>query len=176
MAITVTISAGAASNSAVADRPINYVVSLTNTGSSAVTLLSLSVNAQSTSGAGNASTAVRISQPPYLTPNVPVGVGNPIINAAATVNYPLQVVFLTPYFPGPSPQNPGGASPFSAAMTPNDNFTLQVMGNTSDGSVFSYNFLVPVLSTIAPFPIPEGGALIFTQGSNIMNLIMLGAL
>ncbi len=168
MALSVAIAVGAPGSSAVAERVGNYVATVTNTGASAVTLQSLSVNCNG----GDA----RISQPQYLTPNVPVGVGNPVINGGSSLAVSFQAVFDSPYFAGPSPQNPGGASASNAAANPDALFVLQAIGNTSDGSVFSGTILVPVLSTIAPFPVPEGGSLIFTQGSNLITLIMLGAI
>lgn len=166
MAITCALSLGAGATSACAERPMNFVVTVANGNASAVTLLSLSINPAS----GDA----RIAQPLYLTPNVPVGVGNPVIAASSSASYGFQVVFDSPAAAGPSPNNPGGAAPSNTAETPDPFFVLQAIGNTSDGSVFSSTLLVPVLSAIPPFPIPEGGALYFTQGSNLLFPLTLG--
>ncbi len=168
MALTLAIVPGVNGASARADRPINYNITVTNTGSAAVTLQSLSV--------GAAGTGTVVGQPNYLTPNVPVGLGNPIIAASSSATYSFQAVFHSPYFPGPSPQNPGGAAAFSGAMTPDPYVTLQAQAQSSDGSIASTLYLVPVLSPMYPFPIPEGGGLILTQGSNLMTLTMFGAL
>lgn len=168
MAVSCAISQGAGATSVTAGRAINYVVTVSNTNAASVTLNSLAVYPMS----GDA----RISQPLYLTPNVPVGVGNPTIASGASASYGFQVVFDSPAQAGPSPNNPGGAAPASVALTPDPFFVIQAQGQASDGSVFSSSFFVPVLSTIAPFPIPEGGALYLTQGSNLMTLTLLGAL
>ncbi len=168
MGLSVAITYGNDSASPRASKTSNFTVAVTNTGSSAVTLNSLSINC----GGGDA----RITQPNYLTPNVPVGVGNPILNAAAVAYYSFQAVFDSPYDPGPSPQNPGGASPYNQAGVPDPYFLLQAQAQSSDGSTAVGTLLVPVLSTIGRHPLPEGGALSFTQGSNLITLTMLGAL
>ena len=41
-----------------------------------------------------------ISQPNFLTPNVPVGTGSPTIAAGASVSYGFQVVSTAPVMPG----------------------------------------------------------------------------
>lgn len=168
MALTAVVTNGVTASSVRAEKVANYVITITNGGSTAVTLQSLAVSCQG----GDCV----IAQPVYLTPNVPVGVGNPVFAASASASYGFQVVFPSPYFPGPSPQNPGGASPTSQAAVADPFYNLQIVGLSSDGSVFSTVFMVSVLSAMYPFPIPEGGGLIFTQGSNLMTLIMLGAL
>lgn len=152
---------------AVVGQTENFLVAITNTGSSAVTLTTL---------VSSSEVGVTVGQPSYLIPNVPIGLGNPVINAGATSNYVFQCVFNSPAGSGPSPNNPGGADPFPDAQTPDPFFTVQIQAQSSDGSVSSASLLVPVLSAIAPFPFPQGGAFQFYQGANIINLIMLGAL
>lgn len=165
MAVIVSIDEGAPSAFAVGNQTMNYVVSVQNTGSSSLTLNSLVVTESTTTGA-------RVGQPRYLTPNVPVGVGNPTIAAGATVNYGFQVVSTAPVMPGPSPQNPGGAAPINAAAYPlSSSYALQAVAVTSDGTVSSGSFVAPVLS--ATFPQSNGGALVLSQGFNLINLVTL---
>jgi hypothetical protein len=61
-------------------------------------------------------------------------------------------------------------------MTPDATFILQAQSLVSDGTVASVSLPVPVLSSIAPFPVPAGGALYLQQGSNLMTLALMGAL
>lgn len=167
MAITVSMTQV---QQAFGDSATNFTVTVANGNASAVTLNSLAINGPPASG-------VVVQQPNYLTPNVPVGVGNPVIAAGSSLTWGFQVVLTNPNFPGPSPNNqPGGAAGSGNAMPANSNFLLQAIGQTSDGSVFSSTNLVPVLSAVAPFPFPQGGAFQFNDGFDFMNLIMLGAL
>ena len=146
----------------------NFVVGVTNTNPASVVLNSLSVNEVTESDA-------QVSQPVFVTPNVAPGVGNPVLAPSTTTYFPFQVVFNSPMGAGPSPQNaPGGASPSNKAMEPDAFFTLQVVGQTSDGSVFSSSLMVPALSAIAPFPLAQGGAFQLSQGANLVNLLVTG--
>ncbi len=165
MAIIVTISEGSPGAFAVGNQTMNYTVSVQNTGASSLTLNSLVISESTSTGA-------RVSQPRFMTPNVPVGVGNPTIAAGATVNYSFQVVSTAPVMPGPSPQNPGGAAPMNAAAYPlSSSCALLATSVTSDGSVSSGSFVAPVLS--ATFPQSNGGALVLSQGFNLINLVTL---
>lgn len=158
------------SGTVLADASTNFTITITNTNAAAVTLQSIQISESTESDA-------MIGQPNFLVPNVPVGVGNPVIAAGASVTYSFSAIFNTPYFPGPSPQNqPGGARPGNDATEVDPFFVLQAICQTSDGSVFSSTIFVPVLSAISPFVVAEGGALQFSQGANLMNLTMLGAL
>lgn len=168
MALTLSI-AKTSPGSIVAGQSMNFTVAVTNTGAAAVSLSSLAVNESTESDA-------QIAQPNFMTPNVPVGVGNPVLNAGATSTFPFQVVFNSPYLAGPSPNNPGGAAPGPAAANPDAQFTLQAQAQASDGSIASTSLLVPVLSAIAPFPLAQGGAFQFGQGFNFINGLMLYAL
>jgi hypothetical protein len=142
----------------------NYTVSVQNTGAAAVTLQSLQVVEATESDA-------ILSQPVFLTPNTPVGVGNPVIAAGATVTYGFQAVFTNPVMPGPSPQAPGGAAPSNAAYYSDPTFVLQATSFTSDGTVATGTLLVPVAS--ATVPQSNGGALVLSQGFNVANFITL---
>ncbi len=166
MALTLVVSA-VNQGSTVAGQTEPFLIALTNTSSSSVTLSNLVVYGP---------IGVTVGQPSYLAPNMPVGLGNPTLTAGGTSYFGFQAVFPTPAAAGPSPNNPGGAAPAPAAATPYANFTLQVQAQASDGSVASASLMVPVLSAIPPFPLPQGGALQFNQGANLITLTMFGAL
>lgn len=165
MALTLAILPGTASSYGVGGRTNNYVASVTNSGSSSVTLQSLATY-------GESNTCMNVGQPQYLTPNVPVGVGNPTIAAGATSFFPFEVTFMTPNMPGPSPQAPGGNLGAVTAYVPGDSvFGVTLQSLSSDSTVASATLLVPVLTTIAPFPVAQGGALQLSSGFNIVNFI-----
>lgn len=164
MALTVAL-AKSSPGSVFGNQTMNFTVTVTNTSSSSVTLNSLQVLEQTESDA-------TLSQPNFLIPNTPVGVGNPTISASGSVTYGFQGVFNGP-LPGPSPQAPGGAAGAPAAATPDANFAIGAMAVASDGSVGSGLLLVPVLSTIAPFPLANGGALQLGQGFNLINYLVV---
>ncbi len=163
MAILVSLSA-VAPGSTVAAQSEPFLVTVSNTGTAAVTINSLAVSAD---------VGVVVDQPSYLTPNVAVGLGNPVLNGGASLSYVFNAIFFSPAAAGPSPQAPGGAAPSENAQTPDANFSLFAVVNTSDGSVVSGSLNVPVLSTIAPFQVPTGGALYLQQGFNLINLLTL---
>lgn len=158
-----TVSLSLASSFPSSDTPLTFIATVTNSDSAAVTLSSLSISEQSKSGA-------TIGQPQILTPNAPPGVGSPTLLASASLSFPFQVVFPSPNMPGPSPQNVGGAAPSGASPAGNTTFQLVAVGQTSDGSVFTTVLAVSILSAVAPFPVPSGGAAQFGQGS-CSNLI-----
>ena len=164
MATLVSISQ--VSEKAVCNQPTVFTVTVDNTGSSSLTLSSLQVYGQNKSAT--------VAQPQFLTPNVAVGAGNPTITAAGAVTYAFTVIFNAPSTPGPSPAAPtdpaGGSAGVFVAQPAHSNHTLQAQCQTSDGSVASTTLAVPVLSAVAPFPVPQGGAAQFGQGGN-SNLI-----
>lgn len=164
MATVVSISEGAPASFAVGNQTMNYTVSVQNTGSSSLTLSSLSV-AESTQ------TGMRVGQPRFLTPNVAPGVGNPTISAGSTVSYGFQAVATAPVMPGSSPQAPGGAAPSNAACFPFNGFTLMATAQTSDGTIATGILSAPVAT--ATFPQSNGGALVLSQGFNLLNFILL---
>lgn len=167
MAIVISIAEGAPAAFAVGNQTMNYTVSVQNTGSNSVTLSALDISESTTTGA-------RVGRPVYLTPGTAVGVGNPIIAASTTASYGFQVVSTAPTMPGPSPQAPGGASPSNAAAFPYNPYTLVATAATIDGtttSITTGNIVAPVLS--ATFPQSSGGALVMSQGFNLINLVTL---
>lgn len=165
MALTLSIVPGYGATSVVAGRTVNYVAAVTNAGSTSVTLSSLQTYCESSSG-------ISVGQPAYLTPNVPVGVGNPTLTAGTTYYYPFSVSYETPYSPGPSPQMPGGTQGVAVASVPSDSvFAISLQSLSSDSTVASTTLLVPVLSTIAPFPVAQGGALQLSSGFNLVNFL-----
>lgn len=164
MAITVTIADGSpALASSISNQTMNYTVTVANTNAASVVLQALSIVPTS----GDAI----VSQPNYLTPNVPVGVGNPVIPSGASVSYGFQAVWPSPTMPGPSPQAPGGAAAVNAAAYPENVFQLIATSQTSDGTIASNVAFVPVITK--EFPQSSGGALVLSQGFNIVNLLTL---
>src|ERR1700755_930159 len=174
MPLSVSISGGFNAVSIAAGQAVNFVAAVTNATASALTLQSLAVTVASGSRGG---ASAGVTQPSYLWPNVPVGVGNPVLPAGVTQNYSFSAVFFAPNASGPSPQNqPGGAAPSNQAQEIDPFYVLTATGLDSSAAVFTSSFFVPVLSTIAPFPLAQGGALQLSQGMNLVNLTMLGAL
>lgn len=160
MALTVAV---AQSNPgyARANRAVWFSVVVTNTSASAVTLQNLVVTA------GAPAQSLTIAQPILVTNNLPIGVGNPVLTGSTgSFTAPFSVVFDTPNTPGKAPQTPGGAAGASPAVADNAVQTLNVTAQASDGSISTGSIQVPVLSAVSPFPVPEGGALIFKQGRN----------
>lgn len=161
MATIVSIAAGS-SAFAIGNQTTSYTVTVQNTGASSLTLSSLDVQESTKTGA-------RVGQPAYLTPNVPVGVGNPTIAAGASVSYGFQVTPTGPVMPGASPQAPGG--PFNNGTAAANAFSLLATAVTSDGSVASGSLVAPVLTS--EIPQDSGGALVLSQGFNLINFITL---
>jgi hypothetical protein len=157
---------------ALADSVVTFIVTVTNTGSSALTLSSLQV-ADQTKGANST-----LQQPNYLTTNMPVGLGNPVIGASSSLSFPFSGVFSAPPTAGASPNQPGplGVSGMFLGQPGSASYALVAQCQTSDGAVASTSLVVPVLSATAPFPRPEGGALQFSQGSNLINGLIMGVL
>lgn len=164
MALTLSIIPGNNAGSVQGGVAENFVAVVTNSGSSSVTLTSLSVSEPS-------GTTI-LQQPQFLTPGQPYALSYPTLAAGATSYFPFQAVFTSPAVAGPSPQNPGGAAPSSSAATPDANFYLQLQSQASDASVASALILVPVLSTIPPFQLAAGGGLQLSQGFNAVNFIV----
>ncbi len=160
MAKTVTITPPSGS-SVIANQAANFVVTLANTDAAAVQVTSLALLELSKTGAV-------VGQPTWRTPNVAPGVtGNPTLNGTnGSLSYGFQVVATVPNMPGTSPNNePGGARPGQPATPAVNLLVLQAQVQTSDGSVFFTTLTVPVLSAVAPFPVPQGGAMQFGQGT-----------
>lgn len=159
-------------NEAVANQPTSIQVNVQNTGAAMLTLVSLSTN-ETTGGA-------IVAQPNILVPGMALGFGNPTIAAGATVSYVFDVVFPQPNGPGPNPSasnDPAGGSAGVYVGQPADPFFyVNAQAQTSDNVTAQASLMVPVLSAIAPFPRPEGGAFGFTQGSNLINGITTGVL
>lgn len=120
----------------------------------------------------------QIGQPSVLAPNAPLGTGNVTIPQGGTAYLPFSFVLNNPYFPGPSPQAPGGAAPTNNAAVADAFFTLTATVNFVTGAgvagAASGQLLVPVLATIPPFPIAQGGALQLSSGFNLLNGLTLG--
>lgn len=157
-------------NQAIANARTRFLVTITNTGTAALTLSSLQVSEATEADA-------IIEQPNYLTPNVALGAGNPTIAAGGSLSIVFGVQFASPSLPGASPNQPGlGPSGMAIGQPGDSSVILQAQCQTSDNVVASTSLSVPVLSAAAPFPRPEGGALQFGQGSNLINGIIMGVL
>lgn len=157
MAKTVSIS-GPTPGGVLANQTANFTATVANTDAAAVTLTSLTISEVSDTGA-------QISQPQVQAAGQPAGV-NPTLGAGSSLTYGFQVTAFAPNTPGVSPNNPGGAQPGQAAYPAAPPLlVLQAQGQTSDGSVFFSTFTVPVLSAVAPFPVPTGGAVQFGPGT-----------
>lgn len=165
MAVNVSIAKGAPGGSTVGNQTMNFVVTLANTGSASLTLNSLTISEATNTG------TVQVGQPNYLVPNVPVGVGNPTLTAGGSSSFPFSCVVTSPVVPGPSPQAPGGAAPSNPAFYPNADLSLLATSVTSDGTVSSGSIIFPVIT--ATFPQSNGGALVQSQGFNLVNLLTL---
>lgn len=164
MALTLAILNTPSSTSMVAGQSCTFIAAVTNAGSTSVTLASLA--ASSLDGKG----AYSISQPAFLTPNMPVTLGNPTLSPSTTYYYPFQVVYLSPSTSGASPAAASGAAGIGAAQYPTDtDMSLALASLSSDGTVAFATTTDPVLSGTAPFPVPQGGAFQFASAGNLIN-------
>jgi len=109
-----------------------------------------------------------------LPNNYTPGIGNPVLAAGGSLSYGFTVVFTSPRDPGLSPNNPGGAAPGQDAQEADSNFTFQAQAQFSDGAMVSALLFVSSLSSVYPFPVPQGGEALFQQGAN-SNLIAVFA-
>lgn len=160
-----TISMTQATSSAVGNAPTRFTVTVTNTGSSSVSLTDLFI------GALTPSDVLSIGQPNFLTPQVAAGTGYPTLTASGSASFGFTVVFATPNTSGPSPNAPGlGPAGMVTRQPPYSNRNLVATCLLSDGSSTTSYLSVPVLSAVEMFPVPEGGATVFSQGANA-NLI-----
>lgn len=156
---TVVIALGNQS-SALANQCLRFMATVTNSDAAAVTLKSLTISEESKLGAV-------IEQPNFLTAGQPWDTSQPVIGPAAAPAYPFSVMVPSPNTPGVSATNPGGANPGQPANpSANSQLILRATGQTSDGSVFSSTFTVPVLSAVSPFPVSDVGSAQFRQGGN----------
>ena len=165
MALMLAIQGTPSSTSPVAGQVVTFVAAVTNSGSTSVTL-------QSLNAAPERNSAITLSQPEILTPNLPVGVGNPVLLASTTYYYPFKVVFHGPTTSGPSPQAPGGGTIPNTAAYPTDNsFGISLTSLSSDGTVAYVATTSPALSTTPPFPVAQGGGLQLSSGFNLVNFL-----
>ena len=165
MPLTLNLSRGFAWSDSAAGEPNTVILTVTNPGATALTVLWLAVSEASKTGA-------RLDQPSYLRPNAPLGLGNPVIAPGASVAYPFECAFFVPAYSGPSPQAPGGAAGIPGP-TANPIVTIRAQCQSSDGGVSSVERPFPVLATVAPYPIAQGGALQLSSGFNLVNLVTL---
>lgn len=158
-----------------AGKATTFQVTVTNTGASSVTLTQLFAGETSESD-------VTVGQPNFMTPNVPVGVGNPTLLPNTPVAYTFRCAFPGPATPGPSPNQSSvaGGSLSGGGMfvgQPADAaFNLQVQAQSSDGSQSSVSLVVAAITATPIFPQSLGGSLQFTNPFNLVNGLMLGLL
>jgi hypothetical protein len=164
MPLTLSLSRGAAPTDTAQGSSSVFVVTATNAGAAALSLRTLSVYETSSTGA-------HVDQPSYLRPNAPAGVV-PVIPAGGSASYAFAVSLPSPAGAGPSPQTPGGAAGHgNACPAPNSTVLLRAECLASDGTVSTALLSVPVLSTIAPFPIAQGGGMQLSSGFNLINYL-----
>lgn len=165
MPLTVTLSRGAPWTDTAQGSQCSFLVTVSNPGAAALSLVSLSVYETSSTGA-------HVAQPTYLRPNAPAGLGNPVIAPGGSASYAFGASFPVPAGAGPSPQTPGGASGHgNACPAPNSTVILRAECQASDGSVTTSLLSVPVLSTIAPFPLAQGGGMQLQSGDNLITYL-----
>ena len=143
---------------------LNGVATVTNTEAGNVEVMSIQITEASTMGA-------IICGPYFLTPNVAPGEGEPTLATSASGNYPFQVVCEVPNTPGASPNAPNS---LHGNTFPSGNSYLRLAGTVlgNDGSsnlVGSATLNLPLTTPVAPFPVPQGGALQFNAGGNSIN-------
>ncbi|SRR5258706_862114 len=166
--ITGPFTGGIGAGSAIVNQPAAFVVTVASASTdAAVTLQALTINESTESDA-------IISQPVILPNNYTPGIGNPVLAAGGSLSYGFTVVFTSPRDPGLSPNNPGGAAPGQDAQEADSNFTFQAQAQFSDGAMVSALLFVSSLSSVYPFPVPQGGEALFQQGAN-SNLIAVFA-
>lgn len=167
MAITCSLAFGN-TTSARSGQPVNLVLAVTNNGSNTIEVLGIQVTEASTMGA-------IISGPYFLTPNADVGVG-PTILTTATAYYPCQVVVTAINTPGASPNSPNALHDDvfppgnSLCRLQCDVLTYDSVAAENVAGSATFNF--PVGSAVAPFPVPQGGAMQFNAGGNAVNWIL----
>jgi hypothetical protein len=165
MPLVLTLARGYAWSDSANGEPNTVLLTVANPGAAALTVTSLSVYEESKTGAV-------VGTPNYLRPNAPLGTANPVVAAGGSRSYSMECVFPVPAYSGPSPQAPGGAG--GAGGPPrNPVVTLRAECLSSDGVTTTVSMPFPVLSTVAPFPVAQGGALQLTSGFNLINLVTL---
>jgi len=165
MALTVSLTQVSAQ--VLSNQPTYFTVTVSNGGSSSLTLQSLQITEAS-------GTNARVGSPTWMTPNTTVGTGYPVIAAGASSSWSFPVVFNSPATQGPSPQHaPGGASPSNQAVQPNASFVLRAQILDSSNAVASAQLQVSSLASLQNDPAPQGGALWLNEGANLVNLLTL---
>jgi hypothetical protein len=162
--ITGPFTGGASAGSAIVNQQAFFTVAVSSLSTDAAVILqSITISEATESDAA-------ISQPNIFPNNVPINSANPVLTGGGSLSYGFTVVFTSPRDPGISPNNPGGAAPGSRAQEADSNFILQAQAMFSDGTVATTNFAVSALSSVYPFPVPQGGEALFQQGAD-SNLI-----
>lgn len=163
MAITVSIALTNVGPT-FADSPLSGICTITNNGANTIQVQGIQLTEQTNTGAA-------FRNPDFLVPNVAPGT-YPTIASSASANYPFSVVCPSPNMPGASPAAPnayrGGAQPANPLV----NVVCVVTAYDSTAAVFvngSASMQIAVVSSVAPFPVPQGGASQFNFGGDAVN-------
>jgi hypothetical protein len=159
----------------IARQPCAFTVTITNNSSSAVILNSVTLTESTESDA-------LISGPQW--PGLPIGF-IPTLSGSSSLTATFTVVVASPQFAGFVPQTPAStpssimpslslSAPGNNAMAPDSFFTLNAQAVASDGSVGAASFQFVAASAIASIPPPQGGALQFQSGGDLINGLVAG--
>jgi hypothetical protein len=163
----IAVSVSSAVTNPVANQVVHFTASVQNNTGSDVTLTALQ--------ASTVPSGPVVGQPVYLSNvgNVSPGTGNPTITNTSTNSYGFDVVFPAPNMPGASPNNAPGGGGQSATAYPasNQRYTVTVQAQTSDGSVGQGSLVLIPASSVAPFPVPAGGQLVYVLANSASNLV-----
>lgn len=164
MAITVTLALTNPATARAGQR-LNGICAITNNGANTVEVLSVNLAEASVMGA-------KVGGPYFLTPNVAPGTGEPTIESAATSYFPFSIVIPSPNTPGSSPSSVHVIDGVYPAANSWARFQCNVMTYDSVAEVNvvgEATLAFAVASSVAPFPMPQGGALQFDTGGDAVN-------
>ncbi len=152
MAISATLTVP---SNIIANRPSTYMLSVSNSAGSDVTITSVQAVVIPSNNPGGKPT-IAYNEPTY-PPN-----RTKTVAAAGSLNVPMELVFMLPITPGLGAVMPGGA------------FLLDAVITVSDGSVCSVtNPQWVSISSGAPTPSQGYGQLRFDDGLNLINIALL---
>jgi hypothetical protein len=168
MAITVSLAL-TNPTSARANATLNGVLTLTNNGSNTIEVMAIQLTEASAMGS-------QVGGPYFLTPNADVGVG-PTITTSSTAHYPFSVTIASPNMPGAAPTAPD-ALHIATRPVPNSwaRFECNVLtydATAGENVVGTATLNFPVVSGVATYPTPQGGAMQFNSGGDAVNFFFL---
>lgn len=168
MAITVGIAITSV-GPVLADSQINGVLTVTNNGSNTVQIQAAQLSELTTMG-------LVFRHPDVLTPNAAPGTYN-TISAAGSASYPFSLVAPSPNTPGASPNTPNGYSD-NVFPPANVQAVINCLVTAYDTTAAAYvngsaSLSFAIGSAVAPFPVPQGGALQFNSGGDAVHWFFL---